>query len=198
MSFATMTEQLRSFFDVQFLALFIATGILFLVMFIMWWIYRTLSKKDIFSLHEKVNGMSYETKWDKFLYLLKYLFVFPLYTFVGFFIFAFSLFLLIKPTSTQGELNILFISIVIVSTIRVSAYVDEAMAEDLAKLVPFALLAVLLAQPSFTNFNVNYNEIDTFFTLIPSFIKYIFFTIFLEWILRIGFNKNELIEGARE
>jgi hypothetical protein len=180
-------EALASFFDGYFLAILIATGVLFLIMFVTWWVYRTISKRDIFQLHQKHGGMTYATNWDWAIYILKFFFLFPLITFAGFLIFAFSLFILMKPTGKQEEVILLFLAIVMVSTIRVGAYVSEHMAEDFAKLVPLSMLAILLANPGIDRIGISWEQMNAFATLIPAFLKYFVFIIMLEAVLR-GFS----------
>jgi len=177
---------LAEFFDGQFLAIIIATGVLFLLMFITWWVYWTLSRRDIFRLHQKHGEMTYASTGDHIIYILKYFFVFPLITFAGFLIFALSLFLLSKPTGAEQETTIIFLAIVIVSTIRISAYVNEHLAEDLGKLIPLTMLSIILLHPSLTGIGITWEQLNAFFTLIPSFVKYLVFTIILEGVLRGG------------
>jgi hypothetical protein len=174
------------FFDGQFLALLIATVVLFIILFISWWTYRTLSTRNLFHIYGS-NPKSPILTWkDKTKYVLKYFFVFPVYTFLGFLIFAFSLFIMSKPGLVDLHAKILFVAIVMVSTIRVCAYVHETMAEDFAKLIPLTMLSLLLMHPSIESFGITTAQIVTFVELIPGFMKYLVFTILLEGALRIG------------
>jgi|GEM_PF-2952773 len=186
---------LADFFDDYFLRIAIGVGILFLVMFVLWWLYRRLSKKDQFTLFRHVGGVAYASKWDHVSYVLKYFFVFPLYTFCGFVVFALCLFFLSNPTTPEAQTNILFISIVVVSTIRISAYVHESLAEDLAKLVPLSVLGVVVAHPSLNSFGITEEQFTAFIMLIPQFSKYILFTIMLEAVLR---GSNFLLRNMKE
>lgn len=174
------------FFDQQFINLILATMLLFLVMFITWWVYKKLSTRNIFSLFGKKTSEKDLTAKDYWIYGLKYFLLFPVITFIGFLIFALSLFLLIKPTDVIVKSNILFIAIIIVCTIRASAYVSEAMAEDLAKLVPLSLFGVLLTHPAAAATGVTAENFLTFLFLIPSILKYLLFIVILELILRGG------------
>jgi hypothetical protein len=77
-------------------------------------------------------------------------------------------------------------AIVLISTIRVGAYVHHSLAEDLAKLIPLSLLGALLLHPSFTSFGITLDQSVAFVLLIPEFLKYLIFTITLEVLLRGG------------
>lgn len=176
---------LADFFDQQFVNLLLATALFFLVMFITWWIYRKLSTRNIFLLFSGSKKRTDPSGWDFTLYAMKYFLLFPLLTFIGFLIFAFSLFLLVKPVTPGLQNNILFIAIIMVSTIRVSAYVHESLAEDLAKLVPLSLFAVALTSPSEIT-SITGEQMLSFVMLIPSVLKYLLFIVILEFLLRGG------------
>lgn len=185
MALADIYQWIGNFFDGQFVSLIIGTLVLFSIMFITWWIYRTLSKRDIFALTKsKTKGVV--TWWNHTAYICKYLFVFPLLTFIGFLIFAFSLFVLIRPVDASHQTMVMFIAIVIVSTIRIGAHTHELLAEDLAKLVPLSMLAVVLSHPDIQTIGITQEQTRAFTHLIPSVMKYLVFTIILEGVLRIG------------
>ncbi len=186
MGMTIVFDWIVDFFDQQFINLILATILLFLIMFITWWIYRQLSTRNIFSLFRKKTSEKELTAGDYWIYAMKYFLLFPILTFIGFLIFALSLFLLIKPTDVTVESNILFIAIVIVCTIRASAYVHEAMAEDLAKLVPLSLFGVLITQPTTAMAGLSSQNFMTFILLIPSVLKYLLFIVILEALLRGG------------
>lgn len=176
---------IADFFDQQFINLLFATGLLFLIMFITWWVYRKLSTRNLFSLFTKSMKRKTPSFWDYVVYGLKYFLFFPILTFIGFLIFALSLFMLMRPSTVVAQANVLFIAIIIVNTIRVAAYVHEGMAEDLAKLVPLSMLAVLLGSPSQVA-GVTWEQFTTFVLLIPSVLKYLLFIMILEVLLRGG------------
>ncbi len=177
---------LVDFFDQQFINLILATALLFVIFFVTWWVYRKLSTRNLFSLSVKKSSKGDPVFSDYMWYVTKYFLFFPILTFMGFLIFAFSLFMMIKPVDVLLQANILFIAIVMVCAIRVSSYVSEAMAEDLAKLVPLSLLGILLTQPSTALSGINWLHVQNFIFLIPSVLKYLLFIIILEVLLRGG------------
>ena len=186
MGIEVVFDWLVHFFDTQFLTLFVATLLLFLLMFTTWWVYKKLSSRNIFVLFTKTASKSHPTGWDQFTYIMKYFLLFPVLIFFGFLIFVFSLFVLSKPATPEAQAWIIFVAITIVSTIRISAYVQESLAEDLAKLVPLSMLVLLLSNPTLTSIGFTWGQVVAFILLIPSFLKYLLFTIIMEGALRGG------------
>ena len=91
---------LAELFDQQFVNLLLATGLLFLVMFVTWWVYKKLSTRNIFHLFRSPRHPA-PGFWDYAVYAMKYFLLFPALTFCGFLIFALSLFLLMRPVTWQ-------------------------------------------------------------------------------------------------
>lgn len=73
--------------------------------------------------------------------------VFPLVSFVYFAVLAAALFFLTKPSVPTSF--VLLVAMAVVVGVRVTVYLSEAMSNDLAKLVPLSLLAVLLVDPGY-------------------------------------------------
>ena len=96
---------------------------------VIWHFYRSLAKKEIFKKKEGGTG------W----YVLKYLIIFPIISFIWFIILSVFLFFLAKDLPVEG---VLLASIAIVSAVRAAAYYNEDLSRDMAKLVPLALLAI--------------------------------------------------------
>ncbi len=160
--------------------------------------YRFLSRKDVFKLHlDKFNTSGHPLIHNLvalFLYIFEYVIFFPLFVF---FWFAILTSLLIFLSKSQNLDSILMISIAIVASIRVTAYYNEDLSKDLAKMLPFALLGVFLIDISYFSLE---SSIDLLWQ-IPDYwatlLYYLGFTIALEFTLRIvhgfisGFKKDE-------
>ena len=107
--------------------------------------YRFLARKDIFHL----NLQKYSDNFFGFVgklfgivfYIVEYLIVFPLF---AFFWFAVVAVILIIMAENLDVASLLLISMALVASIRVTAYYNEDLSKDLAKMFPFALLAVFL------------------------------------------------------
>lgn len=185
--FTEQISYLIAFFsDGQFHKIVIGTLLLFAMMFVTWWLYRSISSRNLFNFLHKHGSMPNPTVVDRVLYAIRYLLLFPLYSFSAFLIFALALFITTHPETASAQQGILFIAIVLVSTIRLAAYVHENMAEDLAKMMPLSLLAAVIAKPSIAQLGVSPDSIRSFFLLVPGFAKYMVFIVMLEVVLRSG------------
>jgi len=169
----------KFFVDEVYLRLLLVTVSLFVISLFTWFMYTRLSKRDLFRIESPGKRISWS---DKAAYILKYIFFFPLFTFGWYLVFVACLRLLTQTFSME---EIMFLGIVLISAIRISAYVSERMAEDLAKLLPLALIVLIIidyGQIKFASLSqlMIFNDGETLLTL----SKYLFFTISLEFVLR--------------
>ncbi len=166
----------------DFVNLFLLTLAIVAYSIIIWNFYRFIARKDIIKLNLRGN-VSTETKLSKgFFYFLENLLISPFLVFLGFSIFAI---LLILVTESLEVGSILIISAVIVAAVRMTAYYKKDLAKDLAKTIPFALLALALTNPEFFHLETifsGFSQMPLFFNRIPFYIG---FAILLEIILRI-------------
>jgi hypothetical protein len=181
-------NQLSSIIGETYLQLFVFTIGLFVYAVFVWHFYKTLSKRDIFKINlEKYNLPYVKHKTlgkvgSTIAYILKYGFIFPIYIFIWFLIL--SLFLLVL-TEEVAINNILLTSIVVVSATRVTSYYKEDLSNDLAKLIPFALLAISLVNPNFFSMETTVARLSEISNLWSQILQFLIFSIVLEWILRI-------------
>lgn len=127
--------------------------------------YRFLAKKDIFGLNLKQYNEAtgfFKKIGDGLFYIVEYLLIFPIFVFFWFIVLSFF----IAVISTRPFLHILLASMGLVAAIRISAYYNEELSKDLAKMIPFALLGIFL--------------IDIRLLTIPDIIQ-IFWQIILNW-----------------
>lgn len=166
--------------------------LILLIAFYAWFIwkfYRFVAQKNILTLNlSKYNTTENPTLNKIFavlLYLLEYIIILPFIIFFWFVIFTFFLIFL-----TEGiELaNILIISATIVGAIRIISYIPrygQELAKEVAKLLPFTLLAISITKPGFFDIERILNQI----VLIPNFFQtiliYLVFIIALEVVLRV-------------
>ena len=171
--------------DEQFLNLFISTIVLFFVSLLAWYIYyKQLARRDLFEIPKLNLKSKFVNVLDRIIYFLKYLFIFPVYSFIWFLIFSFLLFLLSKSRPME---DILFLGIIVVSATRIGAYVSEKLAEDMAKLLPLTLIAIFLIDPKAVTLQTVTSSFPSLLQQIPRAAKYLLFIIVLEWLLRIGY-----------
>src|SRR3989344_6033536 len=170
--------------DKQFLNLFISTIVLFLASLISWYIYsKQLAQRDLFKIKLR-SGRTSIHFFDRIVYFLKYLIVFPVYSFMWFLLFSFLLFLLSKSRPIE---DVLFFGITIVAATRIGAYVSEKLAEDMAKLLPWTLILIFLIDPSAITIKSISSSFGIFYQQIPKVAKYLVFIVAVEWVLRIGY-----------
>lgn len=170
--------------DKQFSNLFISTIFLFFASLLAWYIYyKQLARRDLF----EIPKLSFQSKFvnilDRTIYFLKYLLIFPIYSFIWFLVFSFLLFALSKSRPIE---DILFLGIIVVAATRIGAYVSEKLAEDMAKLLPLTLIAIFLIDPKAVTIETINSSLPLFLQQIPRAAKYLLFIIVVEWILRIG------------
>lgn len=181
------------FIDRQFLILLSSTIVLFLAIFIMWYFYhKQLSRKDLFDIPRIDSNSRFVNLINRCVYFFKYILIFPLYSFIWFLIFSFLLVLIAKSRPIS---EIMFFGIIIVSVTRISAYVSSKLAEDMAKLLPWALIIVFLMDPQSITVESAQASFNSFVQEIPKVAKYLIFIAFVEWSLRIG---NWMIGSGKE
>ncbi len=185
MDWSIYIQFLKDFFiDRQFLVLLSSTLFLFITVFIMWYFYnKQLSEKDLFKIPKIDSKSKFMNFVNRLVYFSKYVIIFPLYSFIWFLIFSFLLVLISKSRTVE---EIMFFGIVIVSVTRISAYASYKLAEDMAKLLPWALIIVFLTDPKAITLESVQVSFTSFVQEIPKVAKYLLFIAFVEWSLRIG------------
>ena len=181
-------SQTSSIIGETYLQLFLFTFGLFVYAVFVWHFYKTLSKRDLFKIDlEKYNLPTVKHKTlgkvgSALAYILKYGIIFPIYIFFWFLIL--SLFLLVLSEEIAFN-QILLTSIIVVSATRAISYYKEDLSNDMAKLIPFALLAVSLIDPNLFSIETTMLRLSEIPTLWSQILQFLVFSIVLEWILRI-------------
>jgi hypothetical protein len=170
-------------FDLSFI-----TPLLYLIILIaiysisIWHFYRYIARRDCFN----INTIHHQ----KFFSFLKYFLIFPIVAFI--FFLGFSLMILFI-TKDLEFVSILSTSFAVVVAIRLTAYYSEDLSKDVAKMLPFALLGLFIADPSYFSFV----EISTKISSLPEFLnlcfQFIILIVIVEWILRIALSIRKKI-----
>ena len=151
--------------------------------------YRFASSRDMFAFDVYRFEESRHPALRSFVhvcgYILKYLIVFPLFAFFWFAVLTLMLSFLSKGRDLGDTL---LIALATVSAIRFSAYYNEDLARDLAKILPFALLALFLIDASFFNFTDSLEMLTEINDHREMIVYYLVFLIGLEFVLRFGFG----------
>ncbi|MAH03637.1 hypothetical protein CMI39_02515 [Candidatus Pacearchaeota archaeon] len=174
------------FFAQKFINLFLIVLLIVIYSIFIWKFYRFIAKKDIIKLNLNKYNKSQNPLLTKIFagifYFIEYLLILPFLIFFWFSIF--TIFLIFLTENLVIE-NLLVISAIIIASIRMVSYYNEDLSKDLAKLLPFTLLAISIINPKFFDINRIFNN----FTEIPGFFSeiliYLAFIIILEIILRI-------------
>ncbi len=115
--------------------------------------YRFLARKDIFKLDlNKYNHTKRPVARKGFasmLYVLKFLIIFPAFVFFWFIVLAFLLSIMARNQSID---SILLAAMGVVGSIRICAYYNQTLSTDLAKILPFALLGIMLIDRTLVRF----------------------------------------------
>jgi hypothetical protein len=148
--------------------------------------YLFIAKRDIIEFNLKQYSTRARWAWLKkvvylLLYIVEYILLFPIFVSVWFAVFSILLLLL----SRQDISIILLISMAIVTTVRACSYYNEDLSKDLAKMLPFALLGVMLIDINFFSAESLLLGIYKVPSLFDTILYYLIFTIFIEFILRL-------------
>jgi hypothetical protein len=151
-----------------------------------WNIYTIISKKNLIKLNLRQYNTATHPVMEKFLgallYFVEYILIFPLFVFLWFLAFTIFLIFLTKGLEIQ---TVLMVSAIIIISIRATAYYKEPLSRELAKLLPFTLLAVAMTEKGFFNFD----EIIGRFSQLPLFfnniLEYLAIIVLMEIILRL-------------
>jgi hypothetical protein len=174
----------RDFFaSVKPLAYFIV-GIVIYAMFIFKF-YVYLAKRDILATDddsdEPIAGF---LGWigNVTSHTLQRLVIIPILVFFWFSVLAILLLLLSKNHTPD---SLLLTALAIVASVRITAYYNEDLSKDLAKMIPFALLGVFLIDLSYFSIETSIGLALQLPDYLLSIVNYFIFVIMLEFLLRI-------------
>ncbi|HUT07074.1 MAG TPA: hypothetical protein VMW74_10375 [Nitrosopumilaceae archaeon] len=158
--------------------------------------YKFLSHRDIltFGIGKKIALSTFKSSGEKksiapraIAFISTKLFIFPFIIFLWFIGYSSFMFLLVQNMPTE---TIFLVSSGLIIAIRISAYYNEDLSKDIAKLIPFTLLGIFLLNPQFYSFS------DTVTRLldIPSFIIQIASFMILAMVVEIVLSTLYLIK----
>lgn len=162
--------------------------------------YRFAAARDIFGFNlaefrKDINRGIGAKIFKLMLGVVEYGILLPAIVFIWFAGFSLLLFVLAKELAAA---QVLLIAITIVSAIRVTAYYSEDLSRDVAKLLPFGLLAIAIVTPSFFSLSLTQERILGIGVFADKIIIYLLFAIVLEWILRVLLAVKRIIFGYSE
>jgi len=184
--------------DVLF-SLIVYTVLILTYSIFIWKFYRFLASREIIQLNLSQYNYSSHPLLEKVtamgLYTLEYLIILP---FLVLFWFAIlSVFLLVLSES-QDTAQILLISAAIITSTRITSYISEDLSKDIAKILPFTVLAAFILGTSFidpTKIFTKLSEIPSLFSNIFTFLVFIFI---IELAFRVLYAVIQLIRSKDE
>ncbi len=189
----SVPEGYRILVDLTLYTLFIALYAVFI-----WKFYKFLARREIIKLNlSKYNHSQYpglEKFFAVILYTVEYLIILPFLVLFWFGIL--SLFLLLL--SEAGAALTLLASAAIIASTRITAYISEDLSKDLAKILPFTVLATYLLNPDFfdiANLILKFKEVPSLFNNVVMFIIFIFG---IEFLLRVIYSIVQLIHSSSQ
>ena len=148
--------------------------------------YRFLARKDIFQLnlgkHSESNHPFFRKTVAVLVYLFKNLLLFPLFAAFWFLVLAGLLLLMGKNHAID---SVMLSAIGVVAAIRICAYYNSALATDIAKILPFALLGIMLIDSTLVRIPQSTDAIQQAAMHLETMVYYLFGVVALEYVLRI-------------
>ena len=148
--------------------------------------YRFLAARDMFAIdlskYEESRHRAVRAFLQVIMYIAKYIIVFPVFAFFWFGVLT----LILAFLSRDREFTeVLLIALATVSAIRISAYYNEDLSRDLAKILPFAVLAIFIIDASFFAVEDSLSVLRKADSHREIIFYYLVFLIGLEFFLRI-------------
>jgi hypothetical protein len=162
------------------------TAIIVIYAIFVYYFYRFLAKKNLIELnlnqYNQYQNPALAKFFAGFFYIAEYIILLPIITFFWFITLAILILILSEGMEIRA---VLLISSALVAAVRVTSYVSENLSKDLAKMIPFTLLAIAITKPGFFAMSAmieRVSEVPTLFSNIP---YYLLFIIGTELIMRI-------------
>ena len=149
--------------------------------------YRFVASRDMFAVDLSKYAAS-RFRWLRtflhiVMYVAKYLILFPFFAFFWFAILTLILTFLSKDRSFP---DVLLLALITISSIRVTAYYNEDLSRDLAKILPFAVLAIFLIDTSFFAISESLDLLKETPDHTENILYYLLFLIAMEFVLRLA------------
>jgi len=180
------------------LTLVFFTAVIVIYSVFVFYFYRFLAKKNIIELNLNQYNQYANPAVVKFFavifYLIEYVVVLPVLTFFWFAVLSILILLLSKGI---GISTILLISAALVAAVRITAYVSEDLSKDLAKMLPFTLLAIAITTAGFFDINALLQRITEIPSLFSNIAYYLLFIVAVELIMRTFTFFQSMIQSSK-
>jgi hypothetical protein len=184
-----MLENISSLFtgeiSLTMTLLFFTTIIVIYSVFIFYF-YRFLAKKNLveFNLNKynQYNNPKITKIFAFIFYIIEYIIWLPMLTIFWFTFFSVLILVLSKNLNIN---TILLISAALIAAVRATSYINEDLSRDLAKMLPFTLLAIAITTAGFFDIDNLMAQISIIPSLLSNVPYYILFIIIVEVIMRV-------------
>ena len=150
-----------------------------------YYFYTYLAKKNIIELNLAQYNQSAQPGTTKFFaaifYIIEYIILLPIATFIWFAVLSILILLLAEGIEIA---TILLISAALVASVRITAYINQTLSKDLAKMLPFTLLAIAITKPGFFQIDALLSRISEIPSLFSNILFYLVFIIAIELVMR--------------
>ena len=148
--------------------------------------YRLLARKDILDLnlskHNEARHPVLRKTFALVFYMFKSLLVFPLFVFFWFLVMAGLLFLMGRNQSMD---SVMLAAMGVVAAIRICSYYNTALSTDIAKILPFALLGIVLIDNSLIRIPDPTDSLQLAALELETMVYYLGGVVAMEFVLRI-------------
>lgn len=164
--------------------------------------YRFLARKDIITLdlqkHNQAKRPALRKTISVIFYVFTCLMLYPVFVFFWFAVMAFLLYLLSRNQSIEV---VMLVAMGVVGAIRISSYYKEALATDISKILPFALLGIMLIDNSLIKVvesTESVRQAALQWEIVVSLIYYLAFVVSLELLLRMISGAFNVFRNGRK
>jgi len=174
--------------ELAYMADFINIALLILFVFLyalfVWKLYKFIATKNFLGKYFDKITQSQNSISIKLIHFLEYIIISPFLVFFWFIAFSIFILLLTNISITDGISTILVIATIVVATTRMSAYYNEELAQEIAKILPFTLLAIAIINPDFLNIERVLTRLGGITLIFKGMLFYFLLIFILETILR--------------
>ena len=164
-----------------------------------WYFYRLLARRDVLKLNLKKYNIYKHNVIIKFFavlfYIIEFLIVAPIVIFFWFVGLSICFIILAKELDVG---TVMLICAALISAIRITSYFNENLSKDLAKMVPFTLIAVVLTTPDFWDLSTTISRISQLPQFFSSSIYYLIFIFAFEALLRLFFLPMQIAVSVQD
>jgi hypothetical protein len=166
----------------------ISLALLILLVFIyavfIWKLYQFVATKNFLGKYFDKLATSESSTSVKLIFFIEYIIISPFIIFFWFILFSIFILLLTNIDITKGVETILIIATLIVATTRMTSYYNENLSKEIAKILPFTLLAIAITNPNFLNIERVLTRLGGVSLIFQEMFFYLLLIFLLEAILR--------------